>query len=164
MKYVLDTNIFIEANNRYYGIDFCPAFWDWISNNDEVCSIDKVRDELVKGWQDAISNWVLNNTRFFKRKNNIAEYLLDISVWVLSQNYTKSAKQTFLSNAYYFLIAYAYANQLILVTHEKAENSLRRIKIHNVCNRFNIPCMNTFDMLRSEQVIFVLQKNLAPEA
>jgi hypothetical protein len=28
MAYVLDANIFIEAKQRYYGLDFCPAFWD----------------------------------------------------------------------------------------------------------------------------------------
>jgi len=30
MTYLLDTNVFIEAKNRYYGFGFCPAFWDWI--------------------------------------------------------------------------------------------------------------------------------------
>ena len=27
-RYLLDANVFIEAKNRYYGFDFCPAFWD----------------------------------------------------------------------------------------------------------------------------------------
>mgnify|MGYP006298525777 CR=1 FL=1 len=30
MAYLLDANVFIEAKNRYYGMDFCPAFWDWL--------------------------------------------------------------------------------------------------------------------------------------
>jgi len=25
MAYLLDANVFIEAKNRYYGLDFCPA-------------------------------------------------------------------------------------------------------------------------------------------
>jgi hypothetical protein len=28
-RYLLDTNVFIQARNLHYGFDFCPAFWDW---------------------------------------------------------------------------------------------------------------------------------------
>jgi len=27
MAYLLDANVFIQAKNLYYGLDFCPAFW-----------------------------------------------------------------------------------------------------------------------------------------
>ena len=48
-RYLLDTNIFIQARNLHYGFDFCPAFWEWlIARNaaEVVGSIDKVADEL----------------------------------------------------------------------------------------------------------------------
>ena len=32
MAYPLNTNVFIEAKNRRYGFDICPAFWDWIDH------------------------------------------------------------------------------------------------------------------------------------
>ena len=28
MLYLFDANILMEANNRYYGLDFAPGFWD----------------------------------------------------------------------------------------------------------------------------------------
>jgi len=28
MAYLLDANVFIQAKNLHYGLDFCPAFWD----------------------------------------------------------------------------------------------------------------------------------------
>ena len=28
--YLLDANVFIQAKNLHYGFDFCPAFWDWL--------------------------------------------------------------------------------------------------------------------------------------
>lgn len=28
MKYLLDNNVFIAANNLHYGLDFCQAFWE----------------------------------------------------------------------------------------------------------------------------------------
>ena len=30
MAYVLDANVFIQAKNLHYGLDFCPAFWEWL--------------------------------------------------------------------------------------------------------------------------------------
>jgi hypothetical protein len=30
MAYLLDANVFIQAKNLHYGMDFCPAFWDWL--------------------------------------------------------------------------------------------------------------------------------------
>lgn len=58
--YLLDTNIMIEAKNRYYGFDICPGFWDWLENSHargRVFSINAVRDEIV-GAQDDLSKWV----------------------------------------------------------------------------------------------------------
>lgn len=30
MSWLLDTNVFVQAGRREYGLDFCPAFWDWL--------------------------------------------------------------------------------------------------------------------------------------
>ncbi len=31
MSYLLDTNVFMSAKNLHYGLDFYPAFWDWLA-------------------------------------------------------------------------------------------------------------------------------------
>jgi hypothetical protein len=49
MAYLL--NVFIQAKNLHYGFDFCPAFWDWLVENNaakRVFSIEKVGDELFR--------------------------------------------------------------------------------------------------------------------
>jgi Domain of unknown function (DUF4411) len=59
MLYLLDTNIFIQAKNLHYGMDFCPAFWDWLIDQNargHVHSIEKVADELALG-SDELSTW-----------------------------------------------------------------------------------------------------------
>jgi Domain of unknown function (DUF4411) len=59
MAYLLDANVFIQAKNLHYGLDFCPAFWDWLveRNADRtVFSIEKVGDEIAAG-QDELSDW-----------------------------------------------------------------------------------------------------------
>ena len=29
--YLLDADVFIPAENLHYGLDLCPAFWDWLT-------------------------------------------------------------------------------------------------------------------------------------
>ncbi len=59
MAYLLDANVFISAKNLHYGLDFCPAFWDWIVANNAsggVFSIEKVGDEVL-ALADELSVW-----------------------------------------------------------------------------------------------------------
>jgi hypothetical protein len=59
MAYLLDANVFIQAKNLHYGLDFCPAFWEWLitqSHAGNVFSIEKVGDE-VQALEDDLSVW-----------------------------------------------------------------------------------------------------------
>jgi hypothetical protein len=50
--YVLDTNVLIQAKNRYYAFDIAPGFWAWLDRTHKpalACSIEAVRDELLAG-------------------------------------------------------------------------------------------------------------------
>ena len=29
-SYLIDSNVFNQAKNLHYGFDFCPAFWNWL--------------------------------------------------------------------------------------------------------------------------------------
>jgi len=52
MPYLLDANVFIQAKNLHYGLDFCPAFWDWLVVENaagNVFSIERVGDEIEAG-------------------------------------------------------------------------------------------------------------------
>lgn len=59
MPYLLDANVLIEAKNRCYGLDFCPAFWGWLlqaNGAGSVFSIERVGDELGAG-EDELAAW-----------------------------------------------------------------------------------------------------------
>ncbi|MBA2703600.1 MAG: DUF4411 family protein [Blastocatellia bacterium] len=59
MAYLLDANVFIQGKNLHYGLDFCPAFWDWLiagNNAKQVFSIEKVGDEILAGG-DQLADW-----------------------------------------------------------------------------------------------------------
>ena len=59
MAYLLDANVFIQAKNLHYGLDFCPAFWEWLiaqNHAGNFFSIEKVGDE-VEALEDDLSAW-----------------------------------------------------------------------------------------------------------
>ena len=160
MAYLLDANVFIQAKNLHYGLDFCPAFWDWLiaaNAADRVFSIEKVRDELEAG-TDELSDWAGNQgERFFKRPDPaMLPALRDVSNWVMNQRYEPAAVNTFLQVADYYLVAHAHAHHGTIVTHERANQSLRRIKIPEVCIGLNIKFMSPYEMLRHERARFIL--------
>lgn len=43
MPYLLDANVFIQAKRLHYGMDFCPAFWNWLiaRNAQTTCSASR---------------------------------------------------------------------------------------------------------------------------
>ena len=72
MAYLLDANVFIQAKNMHYGLDFCPAFWEWLIVNNTsglVLSIEKVGDEVL-ALEDELSEWAkARGPEFFMRPN-----------------------------------------------------------------------------------------------
>lgn len=160
MTYLLDANVFIQAKNLHYGLDFCPAFWEWLiaSNAQEhVFSIEKVGDEIDAG-ADELATWAgQRGAEFFLKPDTaLLAALATVSTWVTGQNYEPAAVNTFLQVADYYLVAHALAHKDTLVTHEKAQPSTKKIKIPNVCIGLGIKCMTPYEMLRHERARFVL--------
>lgn len=160
MKYLLDANVFIQAKNLHYGFNFCPAFWDWLienNTNGKVASIQKIADEIADG-QDDLSTWAeaRGDGFFLPPDDALLPALGDVSTWANGQNYEPAAISTFLQVADYWLVAYAKAHNYTVVTHEVPSDGVRKIKIPNVCLGMRIPCMSPFEMLRRERARFVL--------
>lgn len=159
-RYLLDTNIFIQARNLHYGFDFCPAFWEWLIRQNGaglVGSIDKVGDELQAGGDD-LSTWATaRGAAFFLAPDNpVLPALARVSAWATGQTYEPAAIATFLQVADYWLVAHALAHGCIVVTHEVPAASVRKIKIPNACVGLSVPCINPYEMLRRERARFVL--------
>lgn len=113
MTYLLDANVFIQAKNLHYGLDFCPAFWEWLAEKNAVgtvCSIDKVADELDAG-EDELTAWARQQSPDLFRKTDasVMPHFAAVSTWAMGQNYEQTAINTFLQAADYYLIAHALA-------------------------------------------------------
>lgn len=159
MAYLLDSDVFIQAKNLHYGFDICPAFWDWLDVQHQagkVFSIQKVGDELAAGGDD-LSDWAAKRTELFLKPDAaVVTSLQQVSSWVSGGQYLPTAVSTFLQVADYYLVSHALAHGHVVVTHERVDNAVKRIKIPNVCIGMGINCINPFEMLRVERARFVL--------
>jgi Domain of unknown function (DUF4411) len=123
MPYLLDANVFIQAKNLHYGLDFCPAFWDWLVQSNAaggVYSIEKVGDE-IDACSDELSDWgAQRGAPFFLRPDEaMIPALGAVSAWAVRQTYEPAAVNTFLQVADSYLVAYALAHGHTVVTHER---------------------------------------------
>ena len=159
MTYLLDANVFIQAKNLHYGLDFCPAFWQWLINSNadgHVFSIDKVKDEINAG-SDELKDWVRDHgNNLFCKTDESTTRLSDVVTWVGKQQYEQEAIDTFYKGADCRLIAHALASGHIVVTHEKHADSFKRIKIPNVCIGLGLRWMTPYEMLREGKARFML--------
>ncbi len=160
MPYLLDADVFIQAKNLHYGLDFCPAFWDWLiagNRSGLVFSIERVGDEINAG-ADTLAAWArLRGPNFFLRPDAaMLPALRQVSNWATSQRYDAAAVNTFLQVADYYLVAHALARGHTVVTHEIASTSTKKIKIPDACIGMGVKCVTPFEMLRSERARFVL--------
>lgn len=160
MAYLLDSDAFIEARKRWYGFDFCPAYWEWLqtaNSEGNVYSIEKVADEILAG-DDELVEWVRaqGSAFFLKPDSNVVENLARISSWVTGGSYDQAAVATFLEVADCYLVAHASAHGHVVVTHEVVKNSRKTVQIPEACIAMGVKCMNPFEMLRVERARFVL--------
>lgn len=97
-KYLLDTNVFIQASNREYGFDVCPGFWDWLIEKNQsglVASIRKVAEEIKK--DEPLVAWVKErgNAFFLEEDDAMMDKLTVVSHWATSKGYKNEALQKF---------------------------------------------------------------------
>lgn len=161
MPYLLDANVFIQAKNLHYGLDFCPAFWEWLilkNQKGEVFSIQKVGDEIA-AVADELTEWAANRGSgfFLEPAPAILPSFGAVSGWAATLDYEPAAISTFLQVADYYLVAAALALRYTVVTHEIASASTKRLKIPNACIGLGVKCMTPYEMLRLEKARFVLR-------
>ena len=163
MANLIDANCFIQAKNSYYGFDFCPAYWQWIDDQNQlgiVFSIDKIATELA-GVQDDLAVWAKKKDhKFFLPvdASTTASYQ-QVVTWVHNAKFVPQAVPEFLRGADPFLVAHALAHGHTVVTHERLLNQGQRnkIKIPVVCQHFGVPCITVFDLLKSTGAKFDLR-------
>ncbi|NTV95179.1 MAG: DUF4411 family protein [Thiobacillus sp.] len=163
MNFLLDANTFIEAKNRYYDMAVCPGYWDWIDlafAEDKVASVASVGDELLDG-NDELKEWAADRRSLFLPVSDAGTQAAFAEVAAYAAELAASMKpgalEEFLGGADPWLIAKARVVNAIVVTHEQFNpQTKKKILIPNVCKRFDVRWMDTFDLLRELEARFVL--------
>ncbi len=162
-RYLLDANIFIQSYKLHYGLDFCPAFWDWLHIQNEkgiVYSIDAVQNELqnpeLKKWARKNPLFLSsNNPRTYAAKQELSDWM-DNAI-VSGIGYADNAKRIFGKSADYPLIAYALAHKYTVVSFEKLGNTPSKIQIPNACNGVGVKYSSIYEVLRKTNAKFILE-------
>ena len=145
----------MEAHRRYYRFGVCPGFWEalvWHHKQDTVLSIDRVRRELEEG-RDALRQWVKKECpgTFFQptTARAVGNRYGEVVAWAHDRNhYLPEALAEFAKVADGWLVAYAAEHGLTVVTQEvAAPESKKEVKIPDVCEAFEVPCLDTFEMM-----------------
>lgn len=99
--YLLDANVFINAYRDYYSFDIVPDFWNRLvslAGNSQICSIDKIRDELCTNIEnpDELHIWSASQFEaYFKETDatDVIEAYSRIQQWAFGNpQFTEAAK------------------------------------------------------------------------
>lgn len=162
MKYLLDANTYIEAKNFYYGMDICPAYWQWLDWQFElgtVASVDMIGRELRDG-DDELAQCARQRPAHFVANDDEAtqQIFQQILSDVMAGDYNARERDNFLAKADPWIIAKSKAIGATLITHESLlPVTSRKIRIPNICQNIEVPWMNTFQFLRQLNARFVLE-------
>jgi hypothetical protein len=158
-RYLIDSNVFIQAKNLHYRFKFCQGFWQWLADAHQaglVFSINKVRQEINDGkkndpvrlWADALpASFFIADTQ----DNTVMQAYRQVMQWNVSNNhYRQQAKDEFarFDKADAFLVAAAKAYRYTIVTHEASQpESKKRVLIPDAANEFEIKSIMIYDLL-----------------
>jgi hypothetical protein len=161
-KYVLDTNVFIQAHRQWYRLSFAPGFWSFLLDQHQhglITSIDRVRKEIKKG--DRLYDWVdkaAPRSLFASSKQvAVGNKYKEIINWVMTNpKYDGAAKALFATDTDCWVMAYAYAYNMTVVSHEVPSQAKGRVKMPDVCKQFGIGYRDTFYMLEDLKITLKL--------
>lgn len=164
-KYLLDANVFIDANNRHYAAAAFPGFWDWLdraSKSGLVASTRAVFDELMRK-EDSLAKWARGRRDLFLSPSNAVFSEIDNIVgWATKNRYTDNAVAAFSKRADCGIVAQARVEEYTVVTYEHWDARAKKVKIPNACRAFNVKCVFPHQMLLAESARFVLDESNAP--
>jgi hypothetical protein len=161
LLYLLDANTLIDAKRDYYPISRVPEFWDWLIYQGQQAKI-KIPIEMYEefsdtkdkdGEKDALASWAedidVKDALLFQEQ---AEQ--DLVARITYGGYVANPTDDELKKIGRdpFLLSYALKdiNNRTIVTTESSKPSRMGANRHipDVCDNFNIRCINSFQMIR----------------
>jgi hypothetical protein len=153
MKYVFDNNT-LSAIFKHYFYDRFPSFWakfNELKVNREIISVREVRREIeFLKRDDNLDEWLKNNTDFFEDPS-VEELEFVTKIYNVQHFHQNLENKKLLKGGPFadpFIIAKAKINNATVVSQEKYKENAA--KIPNICEYFNIDCINLEGFLTKE--------------
>ena len=149
--YCLDSNLLIQAWQKYYSPKFCPSYWeilDELGSEERIFVPSMVYDEIVRT-DDELSDWLKNsNIKSKAITTEVTEILKSIYDADTNHKHLVDSKKG-RSLADPWVIAHAIKEQATVVTKEEKVTALNstKIKIPNVCDNMGVKWINDYKMV-----------------
>lgn len=154
-KYLLDTNIFIDAYDRYYRSEYFPTFWEKFAVilNDHVVIPKVVKEEATKSdwfheWLDSnFQDDILNHRNYAEQWQTVLDFVKSSGLYkdeALTKQTTGWANDPIADP---WIIAIAKAEDLIIVSNEDRipnlgqGNPIKRATIPDISDRQGVRCI-----------------------
>lgn len=159
--YLLDANTLIDAKRDYYPISVVPEFWEWLIYQGQQCRI-KIPVEIYEEFSDTKDKeGEMDELAIWAAKDVVKEALRfeeqaepDLVARITYGGYIANPTDDELRNIGRdpFLISYALRdieNRCIVTTEaSKPKRVGANRHIPDVCNGFDIRCINNFQMIK----------------
>ena len=156
MKYVFDSDSLINLFRHYYPERF-PTLWekfDALISAGELISVREVFNEIGSS-EDALATWAKEHKDILFMESTAEELRFVAEIFKVEHFQAMIRKQQRLKGkpvADPFVIARAKISGACVVTQEK--NTEKAAKIPNVCDNFEIPCINLEGFMEKEGWMF----------
>lgn len=156
--YCLDSNVLIQAWQKYYSPKYCPSYWDVLNDlgrEDKIFIPSMVYDEIVKT-DDDLSDWLkASNIKVKPITSDVTKILT--SIYAADPNHkhlVDNKKGRSLADPW--VIAHAIKEDAIVVTKEEMVTAINstKIKIPNVCDNMGVQWINDYAMVEKLGLTF----------
>jgi hypothetical protein len=147
VSYCIDTNIFIDAGERYYPPDIVPGFWE---NLDSLIEAGRVKapEMLIEELEHKSDNW---RQWVYDRKEKMIVPMdmpqVDALKRVMAVYQAQSTSVNRVTGDPFF-IALALAQGLTVVTSESERKG--KVKIPRICTALGVQSISLLELMRRE--------------
>ena len=153
--YVLDSNVFISF--KHYYSEVFISFWDklqLLKDENKLISVYECFNEINGSVEEPVQSWILKNDDIFLEPQP-KEYDFLAGMFQNEKNRESVPKKAIAkgtASADSYIIAKAHSIGGTVVTEEKYKPN--SAKIPTICKNYNIPCINSKQMMINEKMIF----------
>lgn len=157
-KYCLDSNVLIQAWQKYYSPNYCQSYWDVLNDlgNQGIIFIPEMVYEEITRTDDDLSEWLKSSMIEVKTIDaEVTKCLKNIySADSNHKHMVDSKKGRSLADPW--VIAHAMKEQATVVTKEEKITAINsnKIKIPNVYDKMNVRWINDFEFVAELNIQF----------